>query len=281
MPTDRTPRRPLRWATVTALSVAVVLAALYLAVLRPTAPSELPATTATLAAAPPTSRPVAADPTTTTATTTTVPPTTTTTTTTTAAPGDGSCHGEYVERHRVQEQCVLDRLQYIFEAVIAGTHAERMSVIRDGHMLAGVLANIEAFTEEYRGDMYPPFEGLWSGFEDADARPHRHIVVEGASWNGPNLLGVLIYMKPLPGQEPQLETWRAAPAVWVDGHWMVSYFAYCRVMGRMMEAKQSCPKDPRPHIPSEYGVRPEGSGAYRPLDLSDAESDALRNAPVW
>ena len=43
----------------------------------------------------------------------------------------------------MRERCVLDRLQYIFETVIAGIHGERMSVIRDGHMLVGVLANLE------------------------------------------------------------------------------------------------------------------------------------------
>ena len=82
----------------------------------------------------------------------------------------------------MRERCVLDRLQYIFETVIAGTHGERMSVIGDGHMLVGVLANLEAWAEEWRGGDYPPFEGLWSGFENADARPHA--VVE-AVLNGP------------------------------------------------------------------------------------------------
>ena len=43
----------------------------------------------------------------------------------------------------MRERCVLDRLQYIFETVTAGTHGERMSVIGDGHMLVGVLANLE------------------------------------------------------------------------------------------------------------------------------------------
>ena len=88
MTTDHTTRRPLRWAAVTAGSVAVVLAGLYLVVLRPAVPPDEPPATTTLAAAPPTSPPVAADPTTTTttpATTTTVPATTTAATQTSVA----------------------------------------------------------------------------------------------------------------------------------------------------------------------------------------------------
>ena len=169
-------------------------------------------------------------------------------------PGDGSCHGENVEGHRVRERCVLDRLQYIFETVIAGIHGERMSVIGDGHMLVGVLANLEAWAEEWRGGDYPPFEGLWSGFENGRR------LVPGAGEYGP------------------VEGRVAAPAVWVDGQWVVSYFAYCRVLRRM---GQACLDDPRPHVASEAGVRPEGSGDCVLLDLSDAEADTIRDAPVW
>ena len=53
---------------------------------------------------------------------------------------------------RVKEQRVLDRLQYIFETFGAGTHIERMSVVGDGHMLTRVLARLEAWTAEFRGD---------------------------------------------------------------------------------------------------------------------------------
>ena len=62
---------------------------------------------------------------------------------------------------------------------------------------------------------------------------------------------------------------------------MVSYFSYCRVLRRMGEAGQACLDDPRPHVASEAGVRPEGSGDCVPLDLSAAEADTIRDAPVW
>ena len=35
--------------------------------------------------------------------------------------------------------------------------------------------------------------------------------MEAASWNGPDLLGVLIHMRSLPHQEAQLETWEVGP----------------------------------------------------------------------
>ena len=41
-------------------------------------------------------------------------------------PGDGSFHSEYIEGGRVKERCVLDRLQYIFEALSPDTRLERM-----------------------------------------------------------------------------------------------------------------------------------------------------------
>ena len=36
-------------------------------------------------------------------------------------PGDGSFHSEYIEGGQVKERCVLDRLQYIFEALSPDT----------------------------------------------------------------------------------------------------------------------------------------------------------------
>ena len=62
---------------------------------------------------------------------------------------------------------------------------------------------------------------------------------------------------------------------------MVSYFASCRIPSRLGPGKQICPKDPRPHIASETGVRSEGSGTYAPWDISDAEADAVRDTPAW
>ena len=169
------------------------------------------------------------------ATTTTVP-STTVVTVAPFPPGDGSCHGRYSKGGRVKEQCVLDRIQYIFEAFTAGTHLERMSVIRDGHLLAGTFGNLEAWANEFRGDKYPPFLGPWSGFENTDARPQRSVTVEAASWNGPDLLGVLVHIESLtPRAEDYGPTERRemVPAVWVDDHWMISYFSFCRLLSRL------------------------------------------------
>ena len=126
--------------------------------------------------------------------------------------------------------------------------------------------------------------GPWSGFENADARPYVAVTVEGASWNEPDLLGVLVHFESLvpgAGEYGPVEGRVAAPAVWVDGQWVVSYFSYCRFLRRMGEASQTCPKDPRPHIAVETRAVREASGAYAPLDLSDAEADALRDVLAW
>ena len=240
---------------------------------------EPPATTTT----PPSTTSVPVETTTAEATTTTLPAATVVTVAP-FPPGDGSCHGEYTEGHRVKEQCVLNRLQYIFETLTAGTHQERMSVIRDGHLLAGVFANLEAWAKEFRGDKYPPFLGPWSGFENTDARGHLAVTVEGASWNGPDLLGVLVHFENLlPGAEDYgpTEGRVMAPAVWVDDQWTVSYFSFCRFLSRLGPAKQTCPEDPRLAITWKLEVRPEGSGTYTPTDLTDTEYDAIRDVPAW
>lgn len=239
---------------------------------------EPPSTTTT----PPTT--TAAVETATTEATTTTAPATTVVTIAPFPPGDGSCHGEYTEGGRVKEQCVRDRLQYIFEAFEAGTHLERMSVTRDRHLLAGIFASLEAWAQEFRGDEYPPFVGPWTGFENVDARSHLVVTVEGASWNGPDLLGVLVHIEnliPEAAKYGPTEGWQMAPAVWVDGHWMVSYFGFCRVLSRLGPAKRICPEDPRLAITWKLGVRPEGAGAYVPWDLTDAESAALRDVAAW
>ena len=62
---------------------------------------------------------------------------------------------------------------------------------------------------------------------------------------------------------------------------MVSYFSYCRVLRRMGEAGQACPDDPRPHVAVETRAVREGSGDCVLLDLSAAEADTIRDAPVW
>ena len=193
--------------------------------------------------------------------------------------GDGSCHGEYVERHQVREQCVLNRLVYLFEALFAGAHAERMWVIRDGHVLGGVFAGLWAFGREN----WPKHDDLTSRFsswEDADARPYRRIDVYGAVWNGADLLGVRIRLW-APADGPTPDVWRAAPVVWADGYWLVSYRGFCRFVGRMGEAKQICPSDPRPRVASETRAIEDGSGFYDPWDLPDDVRVKVNKAPPW
>ena len=210
---------------------------------------------------------------------TTTEPATTVATVVPSPPGDGSCHGEYVERHSVREQCVIDRLVYLFEALFAGTHTERMSTIRDGHVLGGVFAGLQAYGREN----WPKHEDLTSRdsiWEDADARPHRQIDVYGAVWNGPDLLGVRLRVW-IPAEGPVHNVWMAAPVVWADGHWLVSYRGFCRFVGRMGNAKQICPKDPRPHIGSETRAIESGSGFYDPWDLDDEERLRVNKVPAW
>ena len=322
MTTNRTARARLRLVLLAVAVAALAAVLVWLLVLTPTeVAQQTPPTTAGLT--PATTRLEAADlttttttppPTTTTTTTTTTPPTTTTTTTppTTAAQtvvdaeehdhdhtetvpsttfvtmpapeGVVDCHGEYRERYRVVEECVLDRLQYIFEAFLLGTHEERMSVARDGHLLAGPLARAEAWAEDYRGDEYPPFAGPWSGFADADARPYVRVTVEGASWNGPDLLGVLVHIESLVPEAANYgptSGMEGAPAVWVDGQWMVSYHSFCRLLSRLGLASQTCPDDPRPHIAVDTGAVREASGQYAPRDLSDEEYHRIRDHAPW
>ena len=155
-----------------------------------------------------------------------------------------------------------DRVAAVFEELWAGRapatwNTRRVAIQAFASWCGERSPHLEAWAEEWRGGDYPPFEGLWSGFENGRR------LVPGAGEYGP------------------VEGRVAAPAVWVDGQWVVSYFSYCRVLRRMGEAGQACPDDPRPHVASEAGVRPEGSGDCVPLDLSAAEADTIRDAPVW
>ncbi|MDE0375070.1 MAG: hypothetical protein OXK16_03795 [bacterium] len=191
--------------------------------------------------------------------------------------GEGCPYGTYTDRHRVPDQCVLDRLQEIFSAVLAGTHAERMAAIRDGNDLGPVFAGLEAFVDE----KYPDY---FNGWRDADLRAWFTVTVEGAMWQGPERLGVRwrIAREDL---DPVAERWYLAPAVWVDGQWWVSRSAFCRAMVSRMEggtASPSCPPDPRPGIPAEEEIRAGGIAVYDPEDLPGAERIKVSGgADIW
>ena len=195
-------------------------------------------------------------------------------------PGDEECHGTYVERHQVVEQCVLDRVKDLFEALFAGTHTERMAAIRDGHVLGELFADLQAKGEQVWPDLHDDLTSRYSIWEDADARAYRDIDIYGAVWNGPDLLGVrLRAWSPADGPTP--DVWRAAPVVWADDQWYVSYAGFCRFVRALGKWRMTCPKDPRPQIASVTGASRDGSGFYDPWDLDDDERLRVNRAVSW
>ena len=179
------------------------------------------------------------------------------------------CYGNYIRHREVHDPCVLARLNTIFEALFAGTHSERMAAVRDGHVLADIYSALEAYAREQNSDGYAdPYDINYRPFEDSDVRSWYTVEVEGAVWNGPSLLGVLVRIA-REDIDPVLEGWVAAPAVWVDGQWWVSYAGYCRLLSGMGDISRRCPPDPRPEIAAATGAEDSGSGAYDPIYASD------------
>ena len=317
MTTDRTRRRPGRWAAVTAGSVAVVLAGLYLVVLRPTVPSDEPPAATTLVAVPSTSRPVAADPTTTTttpATTTTVPATTTaatqtsvataavaqpttttttelpttstttteapttttttkapTTTTTAAAPApdaSGDCPGNFHQWYKVRDDCVLAEVRKEFLAWLAGSHAQRMASIRDGHLLGRVFTEAHAGAEQYFGEAAAnDLDASTSIYTDVDNRGTRRIEIYGAQWIDHNRINVRL--RPVMVDGSFAWPWNVVPFTYVDGQWKISYQGFCRFIDASIEfvadhggTLNPCPPDPRPGVVAMEHIY----SAYDPTD---------------
>ena len=63
----------------------------------------------------------------------------------------GDCPGNYRQWYKVRDECVLSEVRKEYLAWRAGTHAQRMAAIRDGHLLAGVFASAQAESERHRG----------------------------------------------------------------------------------------------------------------------------------
>ena len=191
-----------------------------------------------------------------------------------STPGDGECHGEYVAHHRVREQCVLDRLQEIFDALFGGTHDERMASVRDGHLLADLYT---ALSEGHRA-AHP--EWPYTSWDDG-VREHIATEVYGAVWNGPDLLGVRVRATDPDGEWIGIN-WFGIPVVWTDGHWLVSYAGICRHLSRMSDPiRVSCLPDPRPHIAEATGASFKFSGAFDPDDMPLEERLQVSRNWLW
>ena len=239
----------------------------------PTTPTPPTTTTSTTTTTVPSTTTTTAVPTTTVPTSTTL--TTATTTTTVAAPsepimaepvpaGDGSCRGTYVQGGEVREQCVFYRLHELFHTLAVGSPPERLSTIRDGHVLAPMVTQLrDIHREQYPDEYDDPNSPNYSGWEDGDLR-FAEVATEivGARWNAPNLLGTLHRLTGTWAGEP-FDYWSAVPVVWVDGQWMISYAAWCRneTGGR---AGVSCPPDPRLEWALSIGEYQPDAGWYVP-----------------
>ena len=285
----------------TAGSVAVVLAGLYLVVLRPTVPSDELAATTTLVAVPSTSLPVAADPTTTTTaamttttpppvatvavaqpttTTTTEPPTTTTTTTkapttttTTAAASapdaSGDCPGNFHQWYKVRDDCVLAEVRKELLAFAAGSHSQRMAAIRDGHLLGRAFTELHAGAEQYFGEAAANDLDAWTSiYADVDNRGTRRIEIYGAQWIDHNRINVRLRAVMADGSFAW--EWTVVPFTYVDGQWKISYQGFCRFIDTSIGfvadhgggTLNPCPPDPRPGVVAMEHIY----SAYDPTD---------------
>ena len=177
-----------------------------------------------------------------------------------AAEGE-DCAGSYrADGLRVRDQCILDVAQDEFTKFFTGTHATRMTAIRDGHVLADVWAGLQAWIAEQVGEevvLDPTRAESWAS--DFDASGHRRIDVCCAEWRSPNLIFVRYRYR-----AGNIDQWEAGPMARVDGQWKIDYTGFCRMVTNF-DIGVTCPPDPRPGVVIARHGDMTGSG-YDPID---------------
>ena len=204
---------------------------------------------------------------------------------TTTAPdpaASGDCPGNYHHWYKVRDDCVLSEARREMLAFQAGSHAQRMAAIRDGHRLGGVFVDLQVATEQYYGDDaandLAEITSLWA---DADNQGRWTIEIYGAQWIQPDLIHVRLRPYRRDGSYIP-DGWNVVPFTFVDGAWKVSYQGFCRLIDASIEFVEGaggtlnpCPPDPRPGLV----VWEEVVASYGPTD--DPTHPQLPRTPGW
>ena len=189
---------------------------------------------------------------------------------TSLAPVSSSGCGSYRGwAYMVKDQCLLDIAKVELTKYYAGTHAERMDAIRDGHILGSVFAELQTYIEAIYGEQANDLASPYSLYADADARHLRSVAVCCAEWRHQNLVSVRYQLRRVGILEGE-RAWSVAPFTRVDGQWKIDYTGFCRLVTNFGFGV-GCPPDPRPGV---VGASADelSIAAYGPVDDPNRES---------
>ena len=203
-------------------------------------------------------------------------------TTTVPDPGaSGDCPGNYHQWFKVRDDCILDEVRKEHLARGAGNHEQRMSAIRDGHLLGKVFAQSAVNAEQYFGQEAANDLNAWTSvYADVDNRSTRRVEIYGAQWIQPDLIHVRIRTVMRDGSFAW--AWNVVPFTYIDGQWKVSYQGFCRFIAKSIGFVEDhggtldpCPPDPRPGLV----VWEDVGASYGPTD--DPTHPQLPRTPGW
>ena len=194
----------------------------------------------------------------------------------------GDCPGNYHQWYKVRDDCVFSEVRSEMLAFQAGSHAQRMASIRDGHLLGRVFADSQTAAEGYFGeDAANDLAEITSLFADADNQARWAIEVYGAQWIQPDLIHVRLRPYRRDGSYTP-DSWNVVPFTHVDGDWKISYQGFCRLIDASIEFVEAaggtlnpCPPDPRPGLVKWEEV----VASYDPTD--DPTRTQLPRTPGW
>ena len=166
----------------------------------------------------------------------------------------GDCPGNYHQWYKVRDDCLLSEVRREMLAFQAGSHAQRMAAIRDGHLLGRVFTESQTSAEQRFGTAEANDLDAWTSvWADADNRSTRRVELYGAQWIGPSLIHVRIRTVMRDGSFAW--AWNVVPFTYVDGEWKISYQGFCRridgAIGFVRDhggTLNPCPPDPRPNL---------------------------------
>ena len=202
--------------------------------------------------------------------------------TTAPDPGaSGDCPGNYHQWFKVRDDCVLSEVRKEFLAWRAGSHAQRMAAIRDGHLLRRVFAQSHASAELYFGEDDANDLDAWTSvYADVDNRSTRRVEIYGAQWIDRDRINVRVRTVMRDGSFAW--AWNVVPFTYVDGQWKISYQGYCRFIDASIAFVEDhggtldpCPPDPRPGLVATAHVY----AAYDATD--DPNRTAVNQTPGW
>ena len=183
-------------------------------------------------------------------------------TTTPDPAASGDCPGNYHQWYKVRDDCVISEVAKELLAFQAGSHTQRMAAIRDGHLLAGVFAELQVATEQYFGkdaaNDLAEVTSLWADADNQAAGPSRY-----TGRSGYNLTLSMCAAAPTAETEATTpDVWTVVPFTFIDSQWKISYQGFCRLIDGSIGFVEAaggtlsrCPPDPRPGL-----VKMGGSG---------------------